>query len=64
MYPTSCPSGQQATTGGGGARAMSGAPEGEMAPDFTLYPPQGGEPVTLSAFRDKKPVVLIFGSYT
>lgn len=37
---------------------------GEPAPDFTLKPPDGGEPVTLSSFAGKKPVALIFGSYT
>jgi len=42
----------------------SGVPEGEMAPDFSLEPPDGGERVTLSSFRGKKPVALVFGSYT
>lgn len=32
---------------------------GELAPDFTLTN-QHGEPVTLSAFRGMKPVVLVF----
>ena len=50
--------------GGGGQRPMSGAPEGRMAPDFTLMPPEGGKPVTLSSFRRSLPVALIFGSYT
>lgn len=50
--------------GGAGSRAMSGAPEGEMAPDFTLAPPHGNETVTLSSFRGNLPVALIFGSYT
>ncbi len=45
-------------------RPMSGAPEGEMAPDFTLGPPEGGRPVRLSSFRRNLPVALIFGSYT
>jgi hypothetical protein len=38
--------------------------EGETAPDFTLatYDRQGS--VTLSSFRGKEPVVLVFGSYT
>ena len=49
---------------GRGSRADSGAPEGEMAPDFTLAPPKGGYPVTLSTFRGKRPVALVFGSYT
>ena len=50
--------------GGANSRAMSGAPEGEMAPDFTLAPPHGNEPVSLSSFRGSLPVALIFGSYT
>lgn len=37
---------------------------GDMAPDFTLSDPSGKKQVTLSNFRSKKPVVLIFGSYT
>ena len=37
---------------------------GDLAPDFTLYDISGIESVTLSDFRGKKPVVLIFGSYT
>ncbi len=50
--------------GGGGERPMSGVPEGQMAPDFTLMPPDGGKPVTPSSFRRNLPVALIFGSYT
>ena len=50
--------------GGGGERPMSGVPEGQMAPDFTLMPPEGGKTVTLSSFRRNVPVALIFGSYT
>lgn len=37
---------------------------GDMAPDFTLSDVTGNESVTLSDFRGKKPVVLVFGSYT
>ena len=33
------------------------------APDFTLPAKQTGN-VTLSSFRGKRPVVLVFGSYT
>ena len=36
----------------------------EPAPDFTLADPTGKREVTLSSFREKRPVVLIFGSYT
>jgi len=37
---------------------------GEMAPDFTLPTQDGTSTVTLSDSRGKKPVVLIFGSFT
>lgn len=37
---------------------------GDLAPDFTLVTGDGKGKVTLSEFRGKKPVVLIFGSYT
>ncbi len=37
---------------------------GDPAPDFTLPDPKGTRQVTLSSFRGKKPVVLVFGSYT
>jgi peroxiredoxin len=37
---------------------------GDIAPDFTLYDIEGKNSVTLSSFRGKKPVALVFGSYT
>jgi hypothetical protein len=37
---------------------------GNEAPDFTLETFDQKSTVQLSAFRDKKPVVLVFGSYT
>ncbi|MCH7728825.1 MAG: hypothetical protein IH991_20420 [Planctomycetes bacterium] len=37
---------------------------GDLAPDFMLTDPSGKREVTLSSFKGKKPVVLIFGSYT
>lgn len=37
---------------------------GDPAPDFTLSDPSGKGRVTLSDFRGKRPVVLIFGSFT
>ena len=37
---------------------------GDAAPDFTLKTLDRSSPVQLSSFRDKSPVVLIFGSYT
>ena len=36
---------------------------GDLSPDFTLSDISGTESVTLSDFRGKKPVALIFGSY-
>ena len=37
---------------------------GDMAPDFELKTLDGKQTVKLSSFRGKKPVALIFGSYT
>ncbi len=38
--------------------------DGDTAPDFELAEVNGENPVRLSDFRVKKPVALIFGSYT
>jgi len=37
---------------------------GDLAPDFTLTDVSGTESVTLSEFWGKKPVALVFGSFT
>lgn len=37
---------------------------GDQAPDFELRDMNGENPVRLSDFRGKKPVALIFGSFT
>jgi hypothetical protein len=37
---------------------------GDEAPDFELERTGHGERVRLSSFRGKRPVVLVFGSYT
>jgi hypothetical protein len=37
---------------------------GDEAPNFKLARLGGGEEVELASFRGKRPVVLIFGSYT
>lgn len=37
---------------------------GDVAPDFTLTDVSGKETISLSDFRGKKPVALVFGSYT
>jgi EF hand domain-containing protein len=39
-------------------------PEREPAPDFTLARQIGGEAVTLSSFAGRRPVALVFGSFT
>lgn len=37
---------------------------GDQAPDFTLPDQTGKMNFTLSSYQGKKPVVLVFGSYT
>jgi len=37
---------------------------GDSAPDFELRDINGEDPIRLSSFQGKKPVVLIFGSFT
>ena len=37
---------------------------GDLAPDFSLRDVDGGHAVRISDFRGKKPVALVFGSYT
>jgi quinol-cytochrome oxidoreductase complex cytochrome b subunit len=37
---------------------------GDEAPDFQLHTRDTKEAVVLSSFRGRKPVVLVFGSYT
>lgn len=37
---------------------------GDLAPDFSLPLQRRGQKVTLSSFRGKRPVALVFGSYT
>jgi len=37
---------------------------GDMAPDFELFNVSGEESVRLSGFRGKRPLVLVFGSFT
>ena len=38
--------------------------EGDLARDFELRDPDGQNPVRLSDFEEKKPVALVFGSFT
>ncbi len=37
---------------------------GDAAPDFKLKTKDGSHEVQLSSFKGKRPVVLVFGSYT
>ena len=37
---------------------------GDLAPDFELCDADGENPLQLSDFRGKKPVALVFGSFT
>jgi hypothetical protein len=37
---------------------------GDLAPDFELADVNGENPVRLSNFRSRKPVALVFGSFT
>jgi hypothetical protein len=48
----------------GQQRTQGNLRPGDPAPDFSLEPRGGGAAVTLSSFRGKSPVALIFGSYT
>jgi Ca2+-binding EF-hand superfamily protein len=43
---------------------FEGPRPGQVAPDFTLPTADGKKQITLSDYRGKKPVVLIFGSFT
>lgn len=46
------------------ARAGNAPKVGQTAPDFSLKTSDGTRTVTLSSLRGKRPVVLIFGSFT
>ena len=37
---------------------------GQMAPDFQLLDTEGQNTVSLSSFRNHKPVALVFGSFS
>ena len=50
--------------GGVAQRDQSGPNEGEMPPDFELKRLGSAETVRISDFRGKRPVAMIFGSYT
>jgi hypothetical protein len=56
--------GEVITPAAKGERKAGGLSVGQAAPDFTLPDLEGKKTVTLSAFKGKRPVVLIFASYT
>lgn len=47
-----------------GERKITKLRVGDAAPNFTLPVLNKTQEVTLASFKNKKPVVLIFGSYT
>ena len=47
-----------------GERIKDAVRVGDAAPDFSLPDLKGKNEVKLSGFQGKKPVVIIFGSYT
>jgi len=56
--------GQRGRRGGRNVDDGSSLAVGEVAPDFALKSLDGKSETKLSDFRGKKPVVLLFGSYT
>ena len=46
------------------ARDETGPKEGDVPPDFNLKRMGSEEKVSLSSFQGKRPVALVFGSYT
>jgi hypothetical protein len=56
--------GETVTPPAKGGRQPDKLKVGDPAPDFTLPFAAGKKEVRLASFRDKRPVVLIFGSYT
>jgi hypothetical protein len=48
----------------GDLRTESRLRVGDTAPDFKLQTMEGDRAVELSSFKGKRPVVLVFGSYT
>jgi len=56
---------RQAPQAAGGLRPQQGSLRvGDLAPEFSLASPDGKTTATLSSFRGKSPVGLVFGSFT
>ncbi len=49
---------------GGDLRMPDTLRVGDAAPDFKLKIKDGSREITLSSFKGKRPVVLVFGSFT
>jgi hypothetical protein len=49
---------------GGDLRMPDTLRVGDVAPDFKLRTKDGSREVQLSSFKGKRPVVLVFGSFT
>jgi hypothetical protein len=62
--PSNTRPGEVITPAAKGERYNDTLKVGAIAPDFTLSDSHAKREVTLSSFRDQRPVVLIFGSYT
>ena len=58
------PDGEFNTPAAKGERKKDSIKVGDVAPDFSLPLLKGKGEARLSEYREKKPVVLIFGSYT
>ncbi len=56
--------GEVITPAAKGERIKNNLKANDPAPNFTLADPKGTRTVTLADFQGKRPVVLIFGSYT
>lgn len=48
----------------GAPPSAPGPAVGSRAPEFTLPQASNNQPISLSAFRNKRPLLLLFGSYT
>ena len=58
------PGGRGQRPGGRGRSRSDTIKAGDKAPDFTLKSPDGKQTMRLSEYRGKRPVALVFGSYT
>lgn len=64
LFTTTALQAQRPGKSRGDMRTSTNLKVGDMAPDFKLKMNDGSKEVQLSSLRGKKPVVLVFGSYT